>query len=357
MRGLAAVLLALAVLSVPCAASDDGETLKKALPQEAYEILRDVEPDAVDVKNGASALWESAKSSLRTGLKTAVKSAFLMAAVCLLLSLLQAFAKSADIALPGKAPELTGTTAILLLSMDQNGTLFSLCRTAIGHLDTFTKLLTGVFAVASAAAGRPASSIATAGAALLVSDVLLTLSLRVFLPAITLYLLLVYGGILSENGALKQAASVGKWAVTTFFKMFLTAYFAYLTFTGLVTGSADAAAVKTAQSLTSTVPLVGSVISGASETILSGASLLRAGIGFFGFLGAAAICLTPFVEGICHLLVFRVLSIFAASFAEGGVKAMLDGLANAYSMLVGILTACCAIQFITIVVSMTVTGS
>lgn len=192
---------------------------------------------------------------------------------------------------------------------------------------------------------------------MLFSDILLTLSLKVFLPAVTLYLMLLYCGIVAESGTLKQAALVGKWAVTTFFKLFLTAYFAYLTFTGLVVGSADAAAVKTAQSISSTVPLVGSVIAGASETILSGAALLRAGIGFFGFLGAAMICLGPFVQGLCHLLVFRVLSIFAASFSEGGVKTMLDGLANAYSMLVGILTACCAIQFITIVVSMTVTGT
>ena len=36
---------------------------------------------------------------------------------------------------------------------------------------------------------------------------------------------------------------------------------------------------------------------------------------------------------------------------------MMNGLADAYSMLLGILTACCAVQFITIVVSMLVTGT
>jgi stage III sporulation protein AE len=241
--------------------------------------------------------------------------------------------------------------------LQQNGALLEHCRTAIWHLDTFSKVLFGVFAAASAAAGRPASAVATAGAAMLFSQLIITLSRQVFLPAVTLYLLLIYGGILSENGALHQAAAMGKWGINTFFKVFLTAYFTYLSFTGLVTGTADAAAVRTAQSLSSTVPLVGSVISGASETILAGASLLRAGVGFVGFLGAAAICLAPFLQGVCHMLVFRVLSVFAASFAEGGCKTMLDALSQAYSMLIGILTACCAVQFITIVVSMTVTGT
>lgn len=355
MRGLLILVLA-ALLSMPSLAADPSQ-LKYALPEEAADILREVDAGSVDVKGGFAALWNGAKTGLRQGLKNSVKSAFLMTAVCLLLSLLQSFAKSAGVQLPAKAPELAGATAVLSLALQQNGALLEHCRTAIGHLDTFTKLLCSVFAAASAAAGRPASAVATAGAAMLFSDVLLNLALKLFLPGITLYLLLIYGGIISENGALRQAAAVGKWAVTTFFKVFLTAYFAYLSFTGLVTGTADAAAVKTAQSLSSTVPLVGSVIAGASETLLSGASLLRAGVGLLGFLGAAAICLTPFLQGVCHLLVFRVLSVFASSFAEGGSKAMLDALSGAYSMLIGILTACCAVQFITIVVSMTVTGT
>ena len=337
MRALAALVLALC-LCTPCHALDVGG-LKQALPEDAARILQPVSPENADVEGGFSALWQGAKTLLRQGLKSAVQSAFWITAVCLLLSLVQGFAKSAGTPLPAKAPELAGATAVLAMALQQNGALLEQCRTAIGHLDTFTKVLFGVFAAASAAAGRPASAVATAGAAMLVSDLMLTLSLRLFLPAVTVYLLLVYGGILSENGALHQAAATGKWAVNTFFKVFLTGYFTYLSFTGLVTGTADAAAVRTAQSLSSTVPLVGSVIAGASETLLAGASLLRAGVGFVGFLGAAAICLAPFLQGVCHLLVFRVLSVLAASFAEGGCKTMLDALSQAYSMLVGILTA------------------
>ena len=349
-------LILLLMLSIPCNAVSP-EDLRYALPQEAAKIIGDMEMTAPNVQKGFANLLLAAKTAFRSSLKNSVKSAFLMTAACLLVAIIQGYAKSAGAPLPARAGELAGATVILALALQQNGALLAHCKTSIGHLDTFTKVLTSVFAVASATAGRPASAVATAGAAMLFSDVILNLSLKLFLPAITWYLLLSYSGILTENGTLRQAAAVGKWAVTTFFKVFLTAYFAYLSFTGLVTGTADAAAVKTAQSLTSTVPLVGSVIAGASETLLSGASILRAGIGMVGFLGSTAICLTPFLQGLCHLLVFRVLSVFAASFAEGGCKAMLDALSGAYSMLIGILTACCAVQFITIVVSMTVTGT
>lgn len=242
MRGLLALMLALC-LCIPCRAVDAGR-LQQALPEEAADILQQVSPERLDVQGGFSALLQAAKTLLRQGLKNAMQSAFLMTAVCLLLSLLQQFAKSAGTALPAKAPELAGATAIVALALQQNGALLEHCRTAIGHLDTFSKVLFGVFAAASAAAGRPASAVATAGAAMLFSQLIITLSRQVFLPAVTLYLLLIYGGILSENGALHQAAAMGKWGINTFFKVFLTAYFTYLSFTGLVTGTADAAAVQ-----------------------------------------------------------------------------------------------------------------
>lgn len=355
MRALLIVALVVA-LAVPCGAVD-AEELKYALPEDAAEILREVEPDVTDIKGGFSALVEGAILRLRQEIKGSVRSVFAMTAACLLVSLLHNFAKQAGLSVPAKVPDLAGATVILTLALGENGALLSMCRETVGNLDRFTKVFCGVFAAASAAAGKPASAVAAAGASMLFSDLLFQLALRVFLPWVTLYLLLIYGSVIGENGMLRQAAGLGKWAVTTFFRVFLTVYFAYLSFTGLVTGAADAAAVKTAQSLSSTVPLVGSVIAGASETILSGAAILRSSVGLMGFLGAAAICLTPLIRGVCHMVAFRILSVFASSFSEGGCKAMLDGLSGVYSMLIGMLTACCAAQFITIVVGMLVTGT
>lgn len=355
MRAVLVAVLVLA-LAMPCGAVDTDE-LQYALPEDAAEILRGVDPGAVDVRDGFSALARETVERFRQEIKGIVRSSFLMTAACLLLSLLQGFARQAGISIPEKVSELAGATVIMILALSENGALLAMCRETVGNLERFTKVLCGVFAAASAVAGKPASAVATAGAAMLFSDLLFQVVLQVFLPWITLYLLLIYGGVIGGNGMLYQAAGMGKWAATNFFRIFLTVYFAYLSFTGLVTGAADATAVKTAQSLSSAVPLVGSVIAGASETILSGAAILRSSVGLMGFLGATAICLTPLVKGVCHMVTFRILSVVASSFSEGGCKTMLEGLAGAYSMLIGVLTACCAVQFITVVVSMLVTGT
>ena len=88
---------------------------------------------------------------------------------------------------------------------------------------------------------------------MLFSDGLFWLSQKLFLPMTTLFLLLTYGGSIAENGLLQKAAGLVRWGLQKLIRIFLAAYFAYLSLTGLVTGAADSAAVRTAQAPASAV--------------------------------------------------------------------------------------------------------
>lgn len=343
-------------LSAPACAGEK-EELNAALSPEARELLGEWDPLSFDLRGGLGRLGERAAELARESLKEALRPAFLMAAVCMLFSMLRGSAQGMGIRLPMEAGKLAGATAVLLLALGEQNSLLRQCETAILGLDRFTKVLTGVFAAVSVMAGRPASAAATAGAAMLFSEGMFTLTLRLFLPMLRAYLLLTYGGVICGNGLFGQAARAGKWLTTHFFRLFLTLYFGYLTLTGLVSGTADAAAVRTAQTLSGAVPLVGSVLSGAAETVLAEASVLRAGVGAFGFLAATAFCITPLVRAVCHLLVFRLLWFFSSSFAEEGVKTVLEAISQVCGMATGILAACCAMEFLTVAVSLTVNGS
>ena len=74
--------------------------------------------------------------------------------------------------------------------------------------------------------------------------------------------------------------------------------------TGVISGAADAAAVKaTKAAVSGMIPVVGSIISDASETLLASASLLKGSAGVFGMIAVLAICLLPFLRvGIQYLL-------------------------------------------------------
>ena len=89
-------------------------------------------------------------------------------------------------------------------------------------------------------------------------------------------------------------------------KLILTLFTAYLAIAGGVSGNVDRMTLKTAKlAVSGAVPVVGGVISDATETMLSGAALLRGSIGIFGMLCVAAICFVPFVRAGASYLCYK----------------------------------------------------
>jgi stage III sporulation protein AE len=74
--------------------------------------------------------------------------------------------------------------------------------------------------------------------------------------------------------------------------------------TGVIGGTADAAAIKaTKLAISGSVPVIGNILSDASETILVSASVVKSAAGVYGVLAIAAIWIGPFLEvGIQYLL-------------------------------------------------------
>ena len=315
-------------------------------------------PEDGDTAKGFSALLRSALAALKGQLKGAMSAGFLSLALCALASLLSGFGQTAGVSGASKAAELTVLCGLLLVSLSGSGSLIEQCEGSLRRLDLFSKTLTTAFAAAGAVAGRPVSAVASSAATMLFSSALISATRTVFLPLTRVYILVCAAGAAAESPLLLRGARLFKNGASALYKWALMLFTGYISLSGLVSGAADAAAVKTAQTvLSSAVPVVGGVVAGASEALLAGARALRAGIGLFGCLGAAAICLTPFVRALCHLLVYRLLTVFAASFAPPGAQRLLDGVADAYGLALGLLGACCAAQFLAIVASLTVAGA
>ena len=100
---------------------------------------------------------------------------------------------------------------------------------------------------------------------------------------------------------------------------------AYLSLTGLLSGSSDEAAVNAAKStLSAALPVVGGIAADASEAVLQSAKLLRATAGTFGILAVLAMALVPFLKiAICYLTM--KLTAAAAGLAAGKEHAALLG--------------------------------
>lgn len=352
MKQLFCLLILAVALVLPCKAEYlDTNELERNLTPDAREILSDVSPQTAGT-GGVKNLLRSAGDGFRTQLRAAFSSAFLMTAACAVISLAAAFAKQSGHELPQKLTEITSVVAILAIGISNAGSLIGECGRAMEGYSAFSKTLIPVFAAATALSGRPVAAAGTATVTLTAGALLIDLASRLILPAIYASIVLTAAGLIAENSFLCRAASLIKWLTTGFYKLFLIGFTLMLSISGIAGGSADVAAVKTARvTLSGVVPVVGSVVADASEAIVGGAGVLRTSIGIYGMLGACAICLVPFVALFTYFLVFKLMSAVATSFATAGAAKMIDGISDGYAVSVGLLGTCCALQFLSFVVS------
>lgn len=346
------------IIMQPVYAAVDTGALSDALPPGAQDVLDGISPEDTDLEDGLAGLWRKARGYMETYLRQALGVGLLMLGACMILSLATGFAGEAGLSLPEKLSDFTAVVIFLTIYLSAGSSLINECTKAIGQLDSFIKVMTPVYAAVSAMAGRPVSAVAVGEITLLFSAVVLWLCRYLILPGISMYVLIDALGALMPAGLLSKLAELLRWGVGKAMKWTLTGFTAYQTLSGIITRSTDAFAVKTAQvAISSMIPVVGTMISRTSDTIIGGANLLRASVGIYGFLSVCAICLGPLVRAAVHFLVFKVLAACGSAYLGGAASRTLRAITDGYGMAVGALGVCCMVEFIAIVISTVVTAS
>ena len=125
------------------------------------------------------------------------------------------------------------------------------------------------------------------------------------------------------------------WCIAALLKGVMYVFTAYLSLTGLLSGSSDEAAINAAKStLSAAIPVVGGIASDASEAVLQSAKLLRATAGTFGIMAVLALALVPFFKiTICYLTMKLTAAI--AGFAAGKEHAALIDASSAMGYVLG----------------------
>ena len=346
---LGVIVAALLCLPVRGSYIPNTEDLQQ-LPQ--LELVPGIMPENTELSQGLQGLYNSAKAIVRDNVRAPVQLGIRMLAVCLLLSLIGSFAKSSGLQLPERAADLAGVFAVTLIALGEGDGIMRECVTAIKDLVQFGNILFPVYAGAVAVAGHPVSAAAQAGVTMLAANLIMRFASGLFVPAVQGYILLHAAAALSENGFLRQCAGLIRSSAVIVIRILLMGFTAYLTLSGIISGGADATAVKAARlAVTSTVPVVGAIVADASDALLSGASLMKNSIGLFGCFAACAVCLTPFIRAFLHFSIFRVLAALADPFAGSKCGAMLRACGDGFGFSLGLLGTCCALQFLSFVVS------
>lgn len=362
---LLAVLLVLAactpgVLAYDIAAEQAEDfgtaSLESALPEQAYDAFGALSvADAAQPQSLLAKLWAYVLHEGGGAVASAARNASLLLAVVFLSALCASLSASGACV---KVTQMAGTVAVAALSVTHVTSCITAGSAALATLRDFSKILLPSMCAAAAASGAATSAAAKYAATSLFLDVLLSAETAVLLPLLYLYAGTVICGTTLENDVLASLSGLLRKAFRLLLIGFASVFTLYLSLTGILTGSADVAAAKAVKTAVSAaLPVVGSIVADAASTVTSSAAILRSGIGIVGVVSVSAVCVTPYLQLAVHYVLYKLAAGIAESFADKRVGRLIDGFADVYGFLLGMVGVASLILFLSIVSSMkAVTG-
>ena len=221
------------------------------------------------------------------------------------------------------------------------------------QLEWMTQFMKGLapayFVAVSAASGAVTASVFYQGVLLLVWLVEWLL-LTLILPGANLYVLLCMVNHLSKEDMLSKMAELLETMISWSLKTILTVFTTYMTVTGVVSGTTDAAALKaTKVTISSVVPVVGGILSDASEAVLVSAGLMKNAAGIYGILAVLAVFLSPFLKIGVHYLILKLTAAVCGIFGEKGLTELIGDFSTAMGLLLAMTGSECLLLLISTV--------
>lgn len=362
MKRLLAMLLLLRVLCPACAAAEilpeqaemaQTGQLEQSLPDEAAALLPGVtETEAGSFSDGLERIGQAGLAALRRHLPQSMRTVGLLLGIVLLCSLVCTAGTGG-----AQVLRLAGALAIAAACTAGLKSVFAVGQETLEQLQVFSAALLASLSASVAATGAVTTAAALHAGAAFFLNLLLRLATSLLLP-------LVYGFVAAGTAAaalgnetLTRVAALLKWFVTLCLKGIATAFVTYLTLSSVVSGSADGTAVKAVKLAVSTaVPVVGSIISDAAETVLVSAGLLKNAVGVFGLLGAFAICAVPFARIGLQYLGLKLAAALAAVVDSLGLTRLLDFMAAAMGMMLAMVSVALLLAVFSCVCALRLTG-
>lgn len=323
------------------------EQVQQALPQETRELLGRQLPSADALDGLLEKLWERAAGLFREQLKAVLRPTVGMLALVSLCTAAEGLTESGN---GINYVNLCTCLGLALLSMGDMRSLLSLGRETMEILSLFSKALLPTLSAVSAASGALSAAPAKYAASMLFLDLLMNAANALVFPFICAYLAALLADAALPGSKLAAAVKLLKWACGFVMTALVTAFTAYLSLTGLLSASRDALAVKATKTfLSSALPLVGRMVSEASESLVAGAGVLRASLGVFGMLAVLSLCLLPFVSLGLRYLVFKLVAALACVVSGERLSRLIEGVSTACGMLLGLVGTEAAMLYLSII--------
>lgn len=327
------------------------------LQRAAQEYAPDIDWTQVpDLDEGLSGIFKTGGKSIGGIVQQALRSGVLLLSIVLLSSIAEGIMEGGT----GKglqAVPIASALAVTAVAVTDANALIGLGGEVIEKMEVFSKVLLPTMAAVTAASGSPAAAAAKQLAAMLFSDVLMSLINRFLLPLIYAYIAVSTAYAALGNDGLKRIAGTLKWVVTSILAAVLIGFVGYLSVSGVIAGTTDAITLKATKfTVSSMVPVVGGIISDAAETVLAGVGILKNSVGVFGMLVVLGMCVVPFLQLGIHYLTYKMVAALSATVASSKIAGLIDGISGAFGLVLGMTGASALLLLVSMVSAIKVSG-
>ncbi len=336
MKFLLPMMLLLFSLALPVSAL---EVLPPEVPSTAAEIMPENTEHFLDAM---MELLHHCLLKIRPELAEGLHICFAITAAIMLFTLIDTIAAGVR-----KTARLTGTVVIAALLITNADSMIGLAGDTIQQLSDYGKLLLPVMTAALAAQGGVTTSAALYTGTAVFDALLGNLLTTLFVPLVYLFLVLAAAHSALGEDLLKRFRDFIKNTVSWCLKILLTIFTTYMSITGVVSGTTDAAALKAARvTISSVVPVVGGILSDASEAVLVSAGLMKNAAGIYGIIAVCALFLYPFLRIGLQYLLLKATAAICSIFGTKEITGLIEDFATAMGLLLGMTAASCLLLLI-----------
>lgn len=299
-------------------------------------------PNASTLSEGLSMILQDVIPLIRPDLYEASKVCLAVIAAVMITSVIQSFSKSQK-----EVCDIAGTASIAATLLLSANSMIRLGSDTVVEMTEYGKLLIPVMTAALAAQGAIGTSAALYTATMGIISLIGTAMSKLLLPMIYLFLALAMASGATGQDMLKQFRNMMKGGISWFLKTVLTIFTTYMGLTGIISGTTDNTAAKiTKAAISSVVPVVGGILSDASESVLASAAMTKNAVGLYGLFAILAVFLNPFIKIGCHYLLLKATGAVCAIFGSKTMTELIGDFSTAMGLLLGITGSVCLLLLI-----------
>ena len=338
MRKSMVILLLAWWLVAPAWGAELPREVRDALPAAAEEITEELE-DPASLSEGLSRLWDRALGYVEEAVRQSIGGGVVLLAAAVLCALTEECMDAAG----GKVHfvPMAGALAITLAAAGSVKTMMGLGQETVEELNTFSKALLPTLSAAVAASVRQVATI-------FFVDLLLSLIRGLLLPLVYFYVAAAAADAMLPQrrlAGISRAIRKGTvWLLTGALALFTL----YLTVSGAAAGSADTVTARLARSAVGVLPVVGSILADAADSVLAGAGAVKNTVGAAGLLAVLAVCLLPLMRLGVQYLVYKAAAFLAGILGAEQLTGLIDALGGAFGLIFGMTGACGLLLLISI---------